>query len=116
MGAETPGETTVGGVETTAAPTTTEGVTTPYVTTVVPYPGLTVNECIGECEALGFMYAALLNGSYCICHNAMNDLDLEYDDGTNCNIECTGGNDDGGSLMCGGMGFLSVFQTQLYGI
>ncbi|XP_041458796.1 uncharacterized protein LOC121410641 [Lytechinus variegatus] len=99
---------------TTAAPTTTDSVTTPYVTTVIPYPGITVNECMGECDVLGFMYASLYNGTHCICHNSMAALDVEYDDEANCDIECEGGNDFGGGLMCGGEGYVSVYQNKLF--
>lgn len=107
---------TTTGAPTTAEPTTTEGVTTPYVTTVIPYPGITVNECVGECDELGFMYASLYNGSYCICHNSMADLDVEYDDEANCDIECKGGNDYGGGLICGGEGYVSVYQGNFLGM
>ncbi|XP_071489048.1 uncharacterized protein [Diadema antillarum] len=99
---------------TTHAPTTTEGMTTQEVTTTAPYPGITVNECLDECALMGYTYASLHNGSYCLCHNTLGGLALEFEDEASCSIECAGGNDYGGGLMCGGDGYISVFQTAVY--
>ena len=68
------------------------------------YPGLSVDKCLAECEAKGFIYGGVQGGTECFC-GAKPSRAYQYNP-NNCDVPCPGDNTE----TCGGGWGLELYQ------